>query len=404
MKANRTNPRNKLIQRFLVAVLGSGLLLFLFSAAGPFVRWWNTDLGFLLIPLITLLLLLVASSVIPLVFDSLHAYLYSILLKYAALACFTYLIFLRAILFSRLPFLAQQLDTLNTLQGSALYLALFWMGAGIYQVSSLLPPRKLSDPGYPPLLNMLSFSIIGFSFWKTLDLWSLQWASLKGLGFVIGLSLIIVGLTRLTAYITTPLTFWIGDALKWCLKYPVKLFWLSILILLYFVIARPRIFAISAYAYLIEWILICFLGYHILSLVKNSLKISYARSPLETIWRKHQQIVNNIPDDDFNRMVVLQEEFIQTGLRRQLLLFLKQLLVNNGIPESGASRLLQPIIEYNDVKARWYYRWFFKKRLIQGNRYRRIQVLEDSMDNIRGAIYPAHKYTDGVINERNPIS
>jgi len=103
-------------------------------------------------------------------------------------------------------------------------------------------------------------------------------------------------------------------------------------------------------------------------------------------------------------MIILQEEFIQSGIRRNLLLFLRQLLMNNGIQEAQINQYLQPVIEYNDARTRWYNRWFFKKRLSQGNRYRRSLVLEDSMDRIRVIIYPARKYINGATHERNPIS
>jgi hypothetical protein len=401
---NRNNLRNKLILLALLAVLGIGLVVFLFSASGLFMRWWNIDLNFLTAPLLICFLLLILSALIPHILVPQYCRLFSTLIKYSAISLFTFWVLHRAPLFSRLPFLSQHLDILSIFKEAALSVAFFWVGLGIYQLSTLLTQNKVGRPAYQPLFLMLGFLVIGFSLWKCLDIFSLYWSPLRGTGLVVGLSLIIVSLTRLAAYITTPLTFLIGEALKWSLEYPAKLFWLSILILLYFVFARPMIYSISAYAYLIEWILVCFTGYQILSLIKNNLKTHHSQPLQEKDWRKHQQMVNKIADEDFNKMITLQEEFIQSGIRRNLLLFLRQLLMNNGIQDAQINQSLQPVIEYNDARTRWYNRWFFKERLSQGNRYRRSLVLEDSMDRIRGIIYPSRKYINGETHERNPVS
>jgi hypothetical protein len=216
--------------------------------------------------------------------------------------------------------------------------------------------------------------------------------------------LIILALTRLAGYITSPLTSLVGDALQWGLKYPAKLFFLTIVVMCYFVFARPMIYAISAFAYLIEWVLICAVGYQILNLIKNHLKNHHSQPLRENYWKKHHQIVNEIADDDFNKMIILQQEFIDSGIRRNLLLFLRQLLLNNGVPESLINGTLQPVIEYNDAKRKWYHRWLFKNNLSRNNRYRRNQVMQDSMDSIRTIIYPSRKYIEGAKNERNTIS
>jgi len=277
MKDNRNNLRNKLILFALLAVLGIGLVVFLFSASGPFMRLGNIDLNFLAAPLLIWLLLFILSALIPHILVTQYCQLFSTIIKYSALSLFTFLVLHRATLFSRIPFLSQQLDILSIFKEAALYVALFWVGLGIYQLSTLLTQNKNGRPTYQPLFLMLGFLIIGFSFWKGLDIFSLYWSPLQGIGLVVGLSLIIVSLTRLTAYITTPLTFLVGEALKWSLEYPAKLFWLSILVLLYFVFARPMIYSISAYAYLIEWIVICFTGYQILNLIKNNLKTHHSQ-------------------------------------------------------------------------------------------------------------------------------
>jgi hypothetical protein len=205
----------------------------------------------------------------------------------------------------------------------------------------------------------------------------------------------------LIAWISSPLNHLLRDILDWMLKHPARLLFYSILGLSYFVFARPMLYSVSSYAYLIEWIIICVIGYQILNFVKNTLKLHHSGPDIDKEWRRHQQIINSIEDEDFNKMVLLQQEFVQSGARHNILLYLRQQLVSNGVSETQINSLLRPVIEYNDVNKRWYYRWFFKKQIILVNRYRRTQVLVEAIDSIREMLYPSPKFLDGVKNERN---
>jgi hypothetical protein len=396
MKLLLNNRRNKLLFLGLVTLLGIALEAFIFSAAGPFMRLGNIDLNFLVAPLILVLVLFVLSAVIPIVLVNRFTLLFSTAIQYFALTVFTFLIFQRSLLFSRLPFLTHRISFLNSLSDSAAYLALFWVGLGFYTLSNLVIPTKKGLHFHRPLFSMLGFLTIGIALWKALDVFGVYWNPLRGAGFVIGFSLVIVALTRLIAYITSPVAFFLTNLLRWLLENPVKLFWFAILVMSYFIFARPLIYTISPYAYLIEWVVVCFAGYQILSSIKNNLKVPVSQPLAESEWKKHQQIVQSISDDDFTKMVVLQEEFIQTGTRRNLLLFLRQMLVNNGIQDDRISALLQPVIEYSDSRTRWYNRWFLKKRLIQVNRSRRAKVLEDAMNRIKDIIYPTGNFKNGA--------
>ncbi len=403
MKFNRNKYRNKLVFLSLTAALGIGLVFFTFNSDGLMMRLWKADLSFLLSPILILLISLIVSSALPLFLRDSHSQQYSIILQYSAMAVFTFMVFGWLTLLSRFPALSGQLDILNTLTTSAVFVALFWVGSGCYRISTLLAENKPSSRTFQPLMAMLGFALVSVSFWKTLDDISAFWPILNGTGFMIGMALIVVALSRLFAYISSPMTFMFGEIIKWSVKFPAKLFLMVVLVLAYFVYARPMLYAISDKGYLIEWVIICFAGYQILNTVKKHLNGHCAQSAKETHWEKHQQRVDEIADDDFNKMIILQQEFIESAIRRNLLQFLKQLLVRNGIQEIQIHHLLQPLIEYSDAKRHWYQHWFFKKQLLQANRYHRSQALEDTFGKIRAALYPAHKYIKGVTNERYPI-
>jgi hypothetical protein len=387
MKSNRNSPRNKLVLYLTIALLGCVLLVWLCSSSGPFVRFWHFDASFLIPPLLVWLFLFLLAAIFPLVIIHNVAKILAVALRYVAVAISCALVLQHFELFSRIAILGSHLDALYVIKSSALWVVLFWIGAGLYHLSNYLRPGNASGPGYRPVISMLGFLAMGTSLWRTMDIVGTHWSALQGSGIVLGLSMIVVSLSRLVAYITTPLSFLISDVLKWMLVNPVKLFWVTILIMLYFIFARPRLYALLPYAYLIEWVFVCFIGYQILNSVKQNLQAHNYREAIQQDWRKHQQIVNRIEDEDFNKMIILQDEFIQSGLRRNLLYFLQQLLLRNGVSESQITDILQPVIEYNDARTRWYSRWFFKNRLEQKNLYRRIQVMDDAMDRIRTGVF-----------------
>ncbi len=86
-------------------------------------------------------------------------------------------------------------------------------------------------------------------------------------------------------------------------------------------------------------------------------------------------------------MVVLQLDFIDSGSRRDLLVYLHRLLAANGVTEEEIGSYLQPLIEYSDIKKNRLYLSLFKKRITRDNRARRNYALEQTLNNIRGLVY-----------------
>jgi hypothetical protein len=387
MKSNRNSPRNKIILYLTLALLGCALLVWSGSSSGPFGRFWHFEASFLILPLLVGIFLFWLAAIMPLIIIHNVAKILAVALRYIAIAISCALVLQDFELFSRIAILGSHLEDLYVVKSSALWVALFWIGAGLYHLSNYLRPGGAQGPGYRPVFSMLGFLAMGTSLWRTMDILGSHWSALQGAGIVLGLSMIVVSLSRLAAYITTPLSFLISDVLQWMLVNPVKLFWVTVLIMLYFIFARPRLYALLPYAYLIEWVMVCFIGYQILNSVKQNLQAHNYRETIQQDWRKHQQIVNRIEDDDFNKMIILQDEFIQSGVRRHLLFFLQQMLQRNGVTEPQITDILQPVIEYNEARTHWYSRWFFKNRLEQKNLYRRIQVLDDAMDRIRSGVF-----------------
>jgi hypothetical protein len=125
----------------------------------------------------------------------------------------------------------------------------------------------------------------------------------------------------------------------------------------------------------------------VLSALRNRLKSLHSLPLVELLWSKHRQTINLIADDDYNKMVVLQLDFIDSGSRRDLLVYLHRLLAANGVTEEEIGSYLQPLIEYSDIKKNRLYLSLFKKRITRDNRARRNYALEQTLNNIRGLVY-----------------
>ena len=137
----------------------------------------------------------------------------------------------------------------------------------------------------------------------------------------------------------------LADASKWLKDGPAGKFFLGGLIAAYLIFIRPAIFSVFPYSYLIEWLIFCFLSWRIFSGVRGSLQKRYSVPLRESGWQKHIQKVNNLVDEDFLKLAILQKDYVETGFRRDLLEYLKQILLKNGTPDDEIRHTLSLIIE-----------------------------------------------------------
>jgi len=380
-------PWNKIVLLILGAAAAIGLAVFVLGPSGPLVGLSGLDLNFVLIPLLLLIIISFSALLVRLLVVSTYVALGSIILNYAAVSLCSYLLFDRLILFSRLPSLAEHTEVLNALSSISVWLALFWLGCCLIHCSRFLRSAGGFKRYLTTLLSLAGFVVCGVTIWQTAGLLGplVQW--LPGAGQVLGVALMAVGISRLAGLALENSASIINEALVWLANSGAAVFWITLAAAAYYVYLRPLLYRISQYAYLIEWILFCIVGLIVLSALRNRLKSLHSLPLVELLWSKHRQTINLIADDDYNKMVVLQLDFIDSGSHRDLLVYLHRLLAANGVTEEEIGSYLQPLIEYSDIKKNRLYLSLFKKRITRDNRARRNYALEQTLNNIRGLVY-----------------
>jgi hypothetical protein len=172
-----------------------------------------------------------------------------------------------------------------------------------------------------------------------------------------------------------PVTRILAAFLGWLRDSFVAVVIITVMLVLYFVLVRPFIYVHFSYAYWFEWLIVCLAAGGILETVRERLKTNQSGPLLASDWYKHVQQVSEIDDEDFDKIVIYQADFVTNGVRRDFLLFARQLLLRNGITENEVGHILRRVIEYKDYKIPWYYLGFWKRR-----------VLDQNLENRREAI------------------
>lgn len=159
---------------------------------------------------------------------------------------------------------------------------------------------------------------------------------------------------------------------------------IMVMAIFYFVCARPFIFYHFDHALLIEWLIVCIAAGGIFEMVRGRLKINQTGPLLESDWYRHVQQVHEIDDEDFDKIVIYQADFVANGARRDFLLFAHQLLLRNGMTENEVVRILRRVIEYKDAKIPWYYFGLWRRRAL-------VQNLDNRREAMIGTIHEMGK-------------
>ncbi|MBN1188626.1 MAG: hypothetical protein JXA46_02640 [Dehalococcoidales bacterium] len=237
-----------------------------------------------------------------------------------------------------------------------------------------------------PLFMAAGWLVIGLGLWKGLSVLEDLWSQLPGIGLVLFISSLVVAVTKLLKYGTMsshPLLF---EVVRWLSTRTMDKFLWTAIIATYFIFIRGILFRHISTAYLIEWLLFCFIAWRIFAVIKNDLEKSYIVPLNDSGWKKHVQIVDDIMDENFNELVMMQEDYVTGGSRRELMIRISRILENNGLGEEEIAVILQPIIEHSDRAIPWYAWGFIRRRIIGQNYIKRRKTLEDTIHNIAGSL------------------
>jgi hypothetical protein len=384
----KLNNRRLLIY-CLGMLLACGVAFFVFSSSGFLFKYARLDLSFLLPPLIVLIVFIFASALFKLLADNIGAKLISIGVKYLGICAAIYLVFNRALLFSRFSFLSHHLDILQTTSTLSLIAVLLIVGIGGIRHAELFD-YKYKQISLIPLIQSFSLIIIGAAIWRAFNQYSSFWTGSGVLSWAFLTGFWAVSLTYLLRYATAADSLLIADVCKWLTKSPASIFIIGVCTALYFGVIRGFIYSILTYAFYFEWVLILFLAWTIFRGVRKNLQKSYTSLILEADWRRHVQVVNQLVDDDFNKMLDLQAEFVDKGTRQYLLNYLMLMLHKNGYKAEDITTLLKDVIEYNDRKTPWYSWGYFRTKIQRENRIERQRALDNLLDGIKASVLLQH--------------
>jgi hypothetical protein len=339
-----------------------------------------------MLPFLGYYLMRLFSRLCETIFDSLTSGLAALFLNASAFSFFGYYFCQRAHLLIRFSLFSGFKGFLDYLSNISLYTILFTAGYFIIKLAEYLDFRW-HYKNKVTLIRSMGQVLIGFSLWRILDGFVDSWPPANGIGLVIfiaWLSLAVANLGNLTAKASSE---FLAEFSTWLQAGPLGKFFIGGLAATYFVFIRLAIFSHSQYASLIEWTLICLVSWRIFEGIKATLHKNYVVQLKEANWQKHIQKVDDLTDDDFNKLITLQEDYVEGCSRRNLLAYLQLILINNGYEEDDISRLLRSIIEYSDRRMPWWAFGYLKRRILKTNQTARRKSLDDTINTMDSSLF-----------------
>ena len=101
-------------------------------------------------------------------------------------------------------------------------------------------------------------------------------------------------------------------------------------------------------------------------------------------WEKHTQKIENKIDEDLEYAEMVQRQFVEDGVKEELVVYLVDVLQKNGrYSLQSISLQLDPLINYQDEPVPSPSFEWVKNRVRQRNRKNRAMLLAELMDNIK---------------------
>jgi hypothetical protein len=385
----RWKQRNRLIRSLVINLAAIGLAVYLLMPAGPIFSSTRVDLSFLLLPITGYFVLRLASAFCLIYINSRAGYTAVCILRGTATAFFLFWLFDKAILLTRISILSGLQKFLSGLSEIDVYAVLFVFGATLARVCGLYK-MQTREKYLGPLGISLGQLIMGFSLWRAVGYYGLYWKPSEGIGLVLMIGMSALALSTLGLLGDKTRYSLIADLCAWLRASPAGKFLGGAALAAYLIFLRPRLFKYVPYAFLIEWTLLCLIIWQIYRDIHNILRARHTAVPIETDWQKHVQQIDDLIDEDFSKIGLLQRDFVELGNRRDLLNYLKQVLLNNKLTDDQINEDLRDLIEYSDKKIRWYVIWIWRKRRVQNNLQNRKQALQNTIRNLTAIAHPVY--------------
>jgi len=383
------------------AVIACIIAIVLFSPAG--IIHDHADLSFLVAPFICYYILRLCSRLssiyLPVACPYYIAETASHIFNGLAFSIFCFLFLSNAELLTRVGAFKHIEGFLDYLSATGGYAVIFILGRTVSRVGGIYRGTNQGKPLYPIAAGLGEF-FAGMGIWQFLAAFSGAWSPFNELGIMIFAGMLAVAVSNIGFYGENSKNPFIADASHWLQNSQTFEFVIGALIAGYILFIRPFIIDIFRYAPIMEWGIVCFLGWRLFSGIKNGIRTRCAVDVYENDWRKHIQIISNLQGADFPRLREMQEIFIVDSNRGALLVYLTLLLYNNKVSPEEINRILHPLINHRDARIPWLAFGWEQRRILKQNEKNRREILEGIIANLKYIMNPANQKIEEHTDEK----
>jgi hypothetical protein len=381
----------------IFTICACSLIFYLFGSYGPILNYLTINLDFLMLPFMGYYILRLFSRLIRLRKSSREWTACALLCNGLASGCLSYGILSQSPLFLRITDLVNYRWLLLDLQKLGIISILFFAGYTVIKLAELLKATSWEPLAFPAVLATGQV-MIGVSLWRSLAVFAPSWTPWNGIGLILFAGILAVAFANFGYYGQKSNYPPISGMGNWLKSSPMGMFLIGIMLATYLIFIRPAIIKATPWAFIIEWLLLCFISGIIFILLNQSLEEKYSLPYKESAWQTHVQEIDELIDVEFDKIVFLQGDFVDQSAQNRLREFLQDALQENGLNENEIKHTLTAITEYRDKKIPWWAFGCWEKRYKEKNRENRRRVLSHTMDSVKRVFQPVK--IEGEQNER----
>jgi hypothetical protein len=384
------------------AVIGCVVVVMLFSPAG--IIYKHADLSFMVAPFICYFVFRFFSKIslayLPGYKTQQLAELISTICTGLAFALFLFFFLHNVQQLTNISLFNHIKGFLASLSGTAAWTVLFIAGVTFTRIAEIY--RKDGEEKFlHPVFNALGQFFIGIGAWQFLAAFSGPKDVFSKIGLVVFSGMLVLAVSNIGHYGKNSKNPFIADASHWLTHSWTVKFLIGAFIATYILFIRPLYANAFKYAPIVEWLIVCFIGWRLFSGIKNGIRSRSAVDVHEVDWQKHIQFINNLQGADFPHLREIQESFTEYGSRDALLIYLTLLLHNNKIAPEEITRVLHPLINHHDLKMPWFAFGWEQRHVMKQNENKRRLVLGEIMTNLKYILDPANRTIEEHAYEQN---
>jgi hypothetical protein len=340
----------------------------LFGGSGPIASHFSLDLSFFIAPGIIFLVALFGRKLVLVIFPRLNEVIVSHLFGGVLLSIVAYIIL-------------NLVKDYPELQEIDVHVILFIMGITIYRLGNLFE-EEVNALWAKPVTQALGLLLAGYSVYSILHSFGDIAEQIPIIGTSIFIGFSVGAVASLASYGKQSAIRFLADICHLASRHHLQISFLGAFLFSYIQIIRPYVTEEFQYAPLVEWGIVVLVVWLVYRSVKLQIKDRYSTPLKLSGWEKHAQQVDITDDLLFDRLKIIQKDFVERGRRQLFLVNLIVILHGNGLELDDIGNVLAPLINYQDTKIPWYAFFWDQKRINSNNEAARNKVLHNIMDAI----------------------